>query len=199
MCLYRSAVNFVFAGILVFAVLPAQAFQDKSWSLPPAQATHWVELVQGSELSKRAAGFRAGGFDSATGQWVGFDKWYRPKMVDTRLTLMTQVAPDLGFIWGASTGEQAEKYRTSPSLKLGLVVQHKLSAHSGFSFRATSTLGGRFRERACVADYGDVGGVERVNCRLAATELAPSETLKYLVNALPPDRHNLQIRYHFSF
>ncbi len=31
------------------------------------------------------------------------------------------------------------------------------------------------------ADYGDIGGVQRVNCRLAATELEPKETLKYLL------------------
>jgi hypothetical protein len=186
-------------GILAMATVPAQAFQDKGWQLLPAANTHWLELVQGSELSKRAAGFRSGGFDSATGQWIGFDKWYRPKWADTRLTWMTQVAPELGVIWGASTGEQAEKYRTSPSLKLGFVYQHKLGTHSGFSIRATSLLGGRFRERACTADYGDVGGIVQVNCRLAATEMAPAETLKYLVNDLPPERHDVQIRYHFRF
>jgi hypothetical protein len=50
-----------------------------------------------------------------------------------------------------------------------------------------------------MADFGDVGGVEQVNCRLAATEMAPAETLKYLVNELPPERHDVQIRYHFYF
>ena len=52
-------------------------------------------------------------------------------------------------------------------------------------------MGGRFKEHSCTADYADLGGLEQVNCRLAATELAPEETLKYLVNDLPPERHGM--------
>ena len=55
------------------------------------------------------------------------------------------------------------------------------------------------KERACTADYGDIGGVEQVNCRLAASEMTPTETLKYLTNALPPDRHNVWVRYTLVF
>ncbi len=59
-------------------------------------------------------------------------------------------------------------------------------------------LGRAVQESICTADDGDVGG-EQVNCRLAATEMTPAETLKYLVNDLPPDRHDMQIKYHVRF
>ena len=177
----------------------AMAFQDKAWQLEPVASTHWVEFSQGSELSKLGASYRAGGFESATGQWVGFEKWYRPKWVDTRLTWMTQLTPQFGVLWGASTGERAEKYSIAPSLKLGFVYQFKATSRSYFSLKATSVIGGRMKERACTADYGDIGGLAQVNCRLAATEMAPEDTLKHLTNALPPDRNSVQIRYTVHF
>jgi hypothetical protein len=177
----------------------AMAFQDKAWQLEPVASTHWVEFSQGSELSKLGASYLAGGFESATGQWVGFEKWYRPKWVDTRLTWMTQLTPQFGVLWGASTGERAEKYSIAPSLKLGFVYQFKASSRSYFSLKATSVIGGRMKERACTADYGDIGGLAQVNCRLAATEMAPEDTLKHLTNALPPDRNSVQIRYTVHF
>ena len=175
------------------------AFQDTASQSVPAAATHLVEFVQGSEQSKRVAGFRTAGFESAGGEWVGFDKWYRPKMVDTRLTWMTQFTPEFGLLWGGSTGERAEKYTIAPSLKLGFVYKVKANLHSYFSIRATSVIGGRLQARTCIADYGGIGDVQQVNCRLAATELAPSDTLKYLINALPHDRHSVQIRYTYFF
>lgn len=186
-------------GLLALASAPAMAFQDKVWQLAPASTTHLVELVQGSEQSKRAAEFRTGGFESAGGQWVGFDRWYRPKWTDMRATWMTQLTPEFGVLWGASTGERAEKYSISPSLKLGVVYQTKVGLNAYFSVRATSVLGGRMKEKTCTADYGDIGGVEQVNCRLAASEMTPTETLKYLTNALPPDRHNVWVRYTLVF
>mgnify|MGYP007024630504 FL=1 len=186
-------------GLLALASAPAMAFQDKVWQLVPASTTHLVELVQGSEQSKRAAEFRTGGFESAGGQWVGFDRWYRPKWTDMRATWMTQLTPEFGVLWGASTGERAEKYSISPSLKLGVVYQTKVGLNAYFSVRATSVLGGRMKEKTCTADYGDIGGVEQVNCRLAASEMTPTETLKYLTNALPPDRHNVWVRYTLVF
>lgn len=186
-------------SLLAGVSAPALAFQDRDWQLVPAATTHWVEFTQGSELSKLVAGYRSGGFESASGQWVGFDKWYRPKMVDTRMTWMTQFTPEFGVLWGASTGERAEKYTIAPSLKLGVLYHVKVSPRSHLSIRATSVIGGRLQERSCKADYGDIGGVQQVNCRLAATELAPAETLKQLNNVLPPDRRQAQIRYTYIF
>ena len=34
--------------------------------------------------------------------------------------------------------------------------------------------------RPCTADYGAIGGVQAVNCRLAASQLDPAETLRHL-------------------
>lgn len=177
----------------------AWAFPNGVWRLEPVSSTHLVEIAQGSELSKLGSRYRDGGFESAGGQWVSFDKWYRPKWTDTRVTWMTQLSPEFGMLWGFGTGEQAEKYRISPSLKLGFVYQTKVGLNSYFSVRATSVLGGRMQEKTCTANYGDIGGIEQVNCRLAASEMTPAETLKHLTNALPPDRHNVWVRYIHTF
>lgn len=192
----RTALTWVLMATLSAS---AWAFQNAAWRLESVSSTHLVEISQGSELSKMGSRYRDGGFESAGGQWVSFDKWYRPKWTDTRVTWMTQVSPEFGMLWGFSTGEQAEKYSISPSLKLGVVYQTKLGWNSYFSVRATSVLGGRMKEKTCTANYGDIGGIEQVNCRLAASEMTPAETLKHLTNALPPDRHNVWVRYTLIF
>lgn len=177
----------------------AWAFPNGAWRPEPVWSTYLVEIAQGSELSRMASRYRAGGFESAGGQWVSFDKWYRPKWADARVTWMTQVSPEFGMLWGLSTGEQAEKYSISPSLKLGIVYQTKVGLNASFSVRATSVLGGRMKEKTCTANYGDIGGIEQVNCRLAASEMTPADTLKHLTNTLPPNRHNVWVRYVISF
>jgi hypothetical protein len=177
----------------------AWAFSDGVWRLEPVSSTHLIEIAQDSQLSRLASSYRNGGFESAGGQWVNFEKWYRPKWSDLRAAWMTQISPQFGMVWGLSTGEQAEKYSISPSLKLGVVYQTKVGLNASFSVRATSVLGGRMKERTCTANYGDIGGIENVNCRLAASEMAPAETLKQLTNALPPDRNNVWIRYVHNF
>ena len=185
--------------MLTFMSAWAWALPNGNWKLDSATSTHFVEITQGSELSKLASRYRDGGFQSAGGQWVGFDKWYRPKWTDTHVTWMTQVSPEFGVLWGASTGERAEKYSIAPSLKLGAVYQTKVGLNAYFSIRATTVIGGRMKEKTCTANYGDIGGIEQVNCRLAASEMTPAETLKYLTNGLPPDRHNFWVRYTLTF
>ncbi len=177
----------------------ARDFPNRDWLLEPASSTHLVEIAQDSELSTLASSYRRGGFGSAAGQWVSFDKWYRSKWTDTRVTWMTRVSPEFGMLWGFSTGEQAEKYSISPSLKLGAVYQTKVGSNASFTVRATSVIGGRMNEKTCTADYGDIGGIEQVNCRLAASQMPPAETLKQLTNALPPNRHNVWVRYALTF
>lgn len=185
--------------MLTFMSAWAWALPDGLWRLESVSSVHLVEIAQGSELSKLASRYQSGGFESAGGQWVGFDKWYRPKWTDTRVTWMAQVSPEFGVLWGFSTGEQAEKYSISPSMKWGFAYQTKVGSNASFSVRATSVLGGRMKEKTCTADYGDIGGVQQVNCRLAASEMTPAETLKQLTNALPPDRHNIWVRYVLTF
>lgn len=190
----------IFAGSVVFPGF-AIAQPETTWRLQTAASTHWVEFAQGSELSKLAASYRAGGYETSAGQRVSFDPWYRPKFTETRLTWMTQLTPEFGVLWGAGTGERAQKYQISPSLKLGFIYQTPVGSGAHLSIRLTSVLGGRMAERPCLASYleqEEYANV-KVNCRLAAAQLQPAETLKYLTHALPPDRNNASIRYTVVF
>lgn len=108
---------------------------------------------------------------------------------------MTQVQAGFGFIWGASTGERGVKYTIAPSLKLGAVYQTEITKNGFFSVKGTTIVGGSLKEKSCTADYGDIGGVQEVNCRLAATELPPAETLNYLVRDKPYNQHQLLIQF----
>lgn len=163
------------------------------------QSTYLVELMQGSELSDRASNLQGGGYETSEGRPVSFQRWYRTRWTDARITWMTQVTPNLGLIWGFSTGERAEKYEIQPSVKLGFVYQAQVDRQSSFSLRATTIVGGRLREKPCSADYGEIGGVQAVNCRLAATELEPSQTLGYLLDYAPRDRNLLLLQYRRTF
>ena len=179
---------------------PALAFDLSQLQWTSASSTHLVELAQVSENSRAVSRLRAGAYETALGQSVSFDRWYRASgLQDTRLTWMTQLHRDWGLLWGFGTGEQGEKYKIAPSLKLGFVFQTPLGQRARFSIRATTLLGGRLSERPCTADYGDIGGVQQVNCRLAASTLRPADTLQHLLNQGPVDRTDVQIRYVYPF
>lgn len=167
---------------------------DSVWS-----ATHLIEAEQGSLLSARMAGLVGGGFETSGGTWVGFNQWYSSKWQDARLSWMTQLSPNLGLIWGMSTGERGGKYAIDPSVKLGFVVQTQMTRQTSLSLRATSIVGGRLRERACVANYGDIGGVQSVNCRMAASMLPPSQTLGYLFNEKPYNKETFFVQFTWNF
>ena len=91
------------------------------------------------------------------------------------------------------------KYTIAPSLKLGLVAQIQPASNMVVSFRATTILGGSLNEKSCTADYGDIGGVQRVNCRLAASTLAPQDTLNYLVRQRPLYRNEVSVNFKWKF
>jgi len=160
-------------------------------------ATSVVDIHQGSPLSDRARGLGDGGYELQKGSLVSFGQWYRANWVDMHVDLLTQITEDTGILWGFGTGEQGEKYRIEPSLKLGFLTQVHPSANSTLSLSLTTTIGGHLTEKTCEADYGDLGAY-RVNCRLAASEMAPEETLKYLVNAKPESQH-LWLNYRVTF
>ena len=40
------------------------------------QSTFFLDARQGSELSARANALRTGGFETATGNWITFARWY---------------------------------------------------------------------------------------------------------------------------
>ena len=93
-----------------------------------------------------------------------------------------------GVLWGVSTGERGPKYRIAPSLLLGAVWVQPISSRERWVFRYSQRWGGRLTEHACQADYGAIGGgVQEVNCRLAASELAPEDTLAYLYKQKPSE------------
>jgi len=154
-------------------------------------------VSQDTTSSLIARGLRTGGFETATGTYVNLNRWYSPQTFDTRVSWITQVTPKLSILWGVSTGEKAEKYTIKPGLKLGFLYQTALNKKSTLSISATTYIGGDLNEKSCIADYGDIGGVQEVNCRLAATTLAPEETLNYLVRAKPMD--TWYIRYTLYF
>ncbi|MER9330669.1 hypothetical protein NKJ26_12665 [Mesorhizobium sp. M0152] len=159
--------------------------------------TSLVDIHQGSPLSDRARGLGAGGYELQNGSQVSFDQWYHANWVDMHVELLTQITENTGVLWGFGTGEEGEKYRIEPSLKLGFLTQVHPSPNSTLSVALTTTIGGNLTEKSCQADYGDLGSYS-VNCRLAASEMAPEETLKYLVNAKPESQH-LWLNYRVTF
>lgn len=192
------------AALLQAAHGGAQAeLPDAHWAREQAtefaRGTYLVELVQGSNLTVKVRANLGAGFEMSGGGWLSFRDWYHSRWTDMRATWMTEVSPNLGVLWGASTGEAGEKYRIDPSVKLGFVYQRSLGKRALFSLRAATIFGGRLRERACTADYGEIGGVQQVNCRLAATPLDPAETLKYLYSDKPADKDSVTMQYTYFF
>ncbi|MEY4711073.1 MAG: hypothetical protein RIS88_523 [Pseudomonadota bacterium] len=163
----------------------------KSGSL--LDSTHLIEIKHGTHLSETVRMLRQGSFELANGTPVRFDAWYRTSWVDTRVTWMTQVNDQFGLIFGASTGERGRKYTINPSLKLGMLWQEPMSRTATLSLRASTVLGGRLKEKSCIADYGEIGGVQEVNCRLVASTLQPAETLRLLLDEKPRDRHQVGV------
>lgn len=161
--------------------------------------THLIGIQYGTRLSEIASDAKRQGYETATGSLVSMERWYQTRWKDLRLTWMTELTSNFGIIWGLGTGEHGKKYAISPSLKLGFIGQKQLGKGAMLVFRASTVLGGNLREKSCVADYGDIGGVQTVNCRLAATELTPTETLKYLYNKPAPDRIEVGIQFKYQF
>ncbi|AZO37190.1 hypothetical protein EOA27_04100 [Mesorhizobium sp. M2A.F.Ca.ET.037.01.1.1] len=179
------------------AVLLACAFLFASGAAAQEWTTSLVDVHQGSPLSDKARGLGTGGYELQSGSWISFSRWYHASWIDMHVDFLTQITPDTGFLWGFGTGEQAEKYRIEPSLKLGFLTQTHPNPNSTLSLSVTTTIGGNLTEKPCEADYGEFGTYS-VNCRLAAGETAPEETLKYLVSARPETMH-LWLNYRLTF
>jgi hypothetical protein len=177
------------------------------WMIPSFSAhgfdfiekTHVIEIRQGSELSEKVNFYTVGGFEAANGSFVSYTPWYVNHWTDTRVSFMTQITETLGIIWGVSSGEVGDKYRIYPSLKIGVAYFENLSKNSTLSFKVTTILSGNLTEYPCIADYGDVGGVQMVNCRMAASQLPPSETLNYLFNDRPYNQTMVTLEYKLYF
>lgn len=162
-------------------------------------ATHLLDLRQGSALSRQVRNFQGGGYELSNGQRVSFRDWYETSWQDVHLTWLTQVNKNFGLIFGLGTGERGAKYSIAPSLSLGFIAQAETGKNALLTFRAVAVMGGALKEKTCSADYGELGGVKEVNCRLAASELAPEDTLAYLLNEKPQDRLQLSLRWTLKF
>lgn len=166
---------------------------------PILEETHLINVTLGSDLSPIPSSARSEGYELSGGASISFDDWYRVRSPDLRVEFLTELTSDLGLIWGLGTGEYGEKYRIDPSLKVGLLYTAPVGDNGLFSLRLTTRIGGHLNERSCIADYGEIGGVQRVNCRLAATPLAPAETLHYLWNEKTGDRLEASVGLVFRF
>ena len=187
-----------FAGLSLSGQLAQAQDLYGAWQ-HAVERTKLVEISQNHLLSRQMLNVSMGGFELAGGQRVDFDRWYKTTLQDTRVSWMTPIAPDWGVIWGVGTGERGPKYSIDPSMKIGLVFNAPIDRKSRFSVKASTVLGGRLQEKPCTADYGAIGGIQTVNCRLAASEMAPAQTLSYLFNSLPPDLHQLSFSYQKLF
>ena len=162
------------------------------------KATYLIDMRQGSLLSEQAQRSGDRQYETAYGNLVKLAPWYTPKWTDFRVVWMTQINDTSGIIWGISTGEYATKYKINPGLSLGLIHQQHLTDDLTFTVYWTTVIGGNLREKACTADYGQVGGVQAVNCRLAASTLSPDETLQYLMRKKSAD-NVLFVKLNYKF
>ncbi len=166
---------------------------------PMAMGTQLIEFNANTPLSQLASTFRLGGYEAANGQWIGHDAWYSARVPDVRMSWLTPINGQWGVIWGLNTGERGAKYHITPGLRLGFANDTRLGPNWRFSMRAMWTVGTRMNEQPCTADYGEIGGVQAVNCRLAAGLMSPAETLQHLSRAVPLDHRSVWIRWTYDF
>ncbi|GAA0309010.1 hypothetical protein [Rhodovulum strictum] len=188
-----------FAGIVLTAWAMVLAGASGAAALDLLEDTHLIDIQAGSNRSSAAQGLSVGGYELADGGRVSFRDWYTPRFPDLSVLLLTQVSANFGVIWGFGTGERAPKYRIEPAFHLGFVYQTRPFDGATLSLKATHPIGGRLRESACVADYGDIGGVVPVNCRLAADLLPPEETLNYLLRMKGRSDARISLDFEFRF
>lgn len=193
--------------VLAFALLAA--WLSPALAQEQVVAIHLIDMAQDSELSGTAASLADGWYDASTnsrvagyeladGTPVSFANWYHTDWPDTRVDMLTQFGDDFGLLWGFSTGERGEKYTIDPSLRIGFVAQAHPSANAVLSLTVRGVAWGNLNEQTCEGDYGEIGGIQTVNCRLAATFLPPEETLQYLAHA-EPNRLHISLSYSANF
>ena len=197
------------AAGLALALLLLPSWLSPALAQDQTVAIHLIDMAQDSELTATAAALADGwydefenakitGYELSDGTPVSFADWYRTDWPDTRIDMLTQFGEDFGLLWGFSTGERGEKYTIDPSLRVGFVAQAHPSPNAILSLTVRAIAWGDLNEQTCEGDYGDIGGVQTVNCRLAATFLPPEETLQYLAHA-EPNRLHISLSYSASF
>lgn len=187
------------ATILILSTLLLSAGYGPANAAEFWEDTFLLDAYIGSHRSSVANDLAVGGYELSGGEFVNVRNWYTPEFPDTTILFLTQVLPDFGLIWGVSTGESGEKYRIEPALQLGLVYRFVPFEDAVFSIKAIYPFFGEMTEQTCNADYGDVGGVQIVNCRLAADIIPPEQTLDYLVRLKGETDARISISLSFAF
>lgn len=188
--LQKTAIVFVCSTSILAPRAFAQDFLENTFLL---------DVSIGSSRSQIARDLSFGGYELSDGTPVDFSEWYTPRFPDLNFIFLTQLNPSFGLSWGVSFGENGEKYRIDPGMWLGFVYRRQFTRQSSLTFSALTLVGGNFRERACVGDYGEIGGIQPVNCRLAASFLPPAETLQFLVNEKGYRETRFSLRYEIRF
>lgn len=193
----------VTTATLLASAPPAAAFASAAceWgSCTPVLKTSMLDLRRdGAQTRDLLKLTRVGGYELAGGGYQSFSRWYAGQVTPIRADLITQLTPGIGLLWGVTTGDSGEKYKLQPGFRAGLVGVASLSHKTSLSFTARTTFGGRLLEKPCTANYGEIGGVQVVNCRLAASDLAPQDTLAYLWDFAPADQNQLTVRLTVRF
>jgi len=163
------------------------------------EQTYLLNVKTGSGRSQIAKALSKGGYQLADGTKANFSDWYRPKFPDLNFLFLTEITPSFALTWGLSSGERGEKYQIDPGIWLGFIYRATLNEYSSLTFSGVTLIGGNFRERACVGNYGEIGGIQSVNCRLAASILPPAETLDFLINESGSREMRFSISYILKF
>lgn len=179
-------------------------FDTGAWNLSSSEhgflaSTYLLNVRQGSDLSRQVAQLRGQGYETAEGHQVSFERWFSTHWTDLRILWITQIDQHSGIIWGASTGERGEKYKIEPGVTLGFIHQIRLFSRASLTLHGATVIGGRLKEKTCEADYGEIGGRQTTNCRLAASTLQPEQTLRYLLNEKPRQDSLMSIRFNWQF
>ena len=162
------------------------AFTGDAGASSLIENTKFVTVTHEVPRYSIAQDLQSGRYELADGTLQTFRNWYSSKYPSIYVQGITALDEHLALDWGFSTGSYGEKYTISPAIRLGFRYRHELLPDLDLILAGYSFLGGQFREHSCVADYGAVGGVQTVNCRLAATPLRPDETLEYMINENKP-------------
>lgn len=185
--------------------LPAAAFCVACLLVAPgASAQEFLEDAQMVDLRVSANSYRtdrleSGGGILSDGTPYSFRPWYDGDLADLRLTMFTPTSENFGVYWGFGTGESGEKYEIDPSLKVGFLATEPVGENALLSLSVSVVVGGYLREKTCTADYGAIGGIQAVNCRMAGSPMPPSETLSYLIDRPPGDQVQVTLRYRWLF
>ena len=186
-------------SVLLIGAVSLGLVPDSGFSQDFLEETFLLDVSIGSSRSQIASELSLGGYELADGTPVDFHDWYTPRFVDLNFRFLTEITPSFGLIWGFSFGERGAKYRINPGIWLGFVYRIDLARRSSVVLTAVTLVGGNFREQACVGDYAEIGGIQSVNCRLAASHLPPADTLRFLVKEPGLRETRLSVRYVLNF